>query len=110
MVDVRVAVAGGDVEVAGWCAHRAGGLVEGHPFGAGLVQRPEGLQDLAVPGADADGVIAAVGDVEAVLGVDPDVVGQHEKIASPAREELTVPVEHDDLVTGLAVEHVAPVP
>src|SRR5262249_35715432 len=53
----------------------------------------------------AHGVVAVVGAVELVVGIDVEAVGAPEEALAPAPDEVAVAVEHDHRVVA-AIEHV----
>src|SRR5581483_11798555 len=74
-------------------------------IGRGLVRDADGEQHLAVGGAFAHGVIAIVGAIEIVVGVDMQAVGALEQAFAPALDEIAVAIEHDHRVLA-AIEDV----
>ena len=109
LVDAGVAVAVGDVDVAGLGRDGAvSGAVEGlaSPLGGWLVIGAEGHEELAVGVVFADDVQAVVDAEDGVVGGDVDAVGTGAELAfAPSAQEVAVAVEDDDGVLA-AVEEV----
>jgi hypothetical protein len=102
LVDARVPVAVGDVEVARDRRERdVGGPVERL---AALepcrrVRVPEGQQELPLPGELPDRVVAVVGQPDQVVGADGDRMGPADEPLAPGAEEVALPVkDHQGVV------------
>ena len=70
-----------------------------------LVRDADGQQHLAVDSAFAHGVVAVVGAIEIVLGVDVQPMRAAEQAFAPALDEIAVAVEHHHRM-GAAVEDI----
>ncbi len=107
LVHARVAVAVGDVDLALGRERGVGAAVErlaAHE-GRGLAGDADGELDLALGGAATHGVVAVVGAVEGVVGIDGKAVGALEHALAPRAQEVALAVEHDHGVLA-AVEDV----
>ena len=89
-VDAGIAVAVGHIDLALRRQRSVGAAVErlaAHER-RGLVRNADGQQHLAVGGAFAHGVVAVVGAIEIVVGVDVQAVRAVEQAFAPARDEI----------------------
>jgi len=59
-----------------------------------LVRDADGQQHLAVGRALAHGVVAVIGAIEMVVGIDVQAVGAIEQAFAPAPEEIPLAVQH----------------
>ena len=73
--------------------------------GRGLVGNADGQQHLAVGGAFSNRMVAVIGAIEIVVGVDVQPVRAVEQAFAPARDEIALAVEHHHRM-GAAVEDV----
>ncbi len=60
-----------------------------------LVRNADRQQHLAVGGAFAHGMVAVVGAVKLVVGVDMQAMRTAKQAFAPVRDEISVAVEHD---------------
>jgi hypothetical protein len=107
LVDARIAVAVGDVELAprGQGGVRAAVERLTAHVGPRRSGHADGQQHLAVEGAVADGVVAVVGQPERVVGRHVHAVRAAKKPLAPGPQEVAVAVEDDHRVRA-AVERV----
>ena len=106
-VDAGIAVAVRDIDLALRRQRGVGAAVErlaAHERRR-LVRDADGQQHLAVGGAFAHGVVAVVGAIEIVVGVDVQAVRAGEQAFAPAPEEIALAVEHHHRMVA-AVEDV----
>ena len=106
-VHAGVAVAVGDVDLAFGRQRRMGAAVErlaAHERRR-LVRDADGQQHLAVGRAFAHRVVAVIGAVEIVVGVDVQAVRAVEQPFAPAFDEIAIAVEHHHRVLA-AIEDV----
>ena len=99
LVDLRVAVAVGDVDVAGLGAdRRVGRPVEGLAAlqRGGLVGITDGQEQLALRRELPGGVMQVVGEPDGAVGADVDAVGAPNLSLTPRAQELALAVEDDD--------------
>ena len=106
-VHAGIAIAVGDVDLALRRQRGVGAAMErlaAHERRR-LVRDADGQQHLAVGGAFAHGVVAVIGAIEIVVGVDVQAVGAGEQAFAPAAQEIAVAVEHHHRMVA-AVEDV----
>ena len=103
-VDIRVAVAVGDKDVAGDGGDgEVGGSIEGlaaEPVGGAA----DGLEEFAFGGELSDNVMLGIGAVDGVVGADGDAVGAAEYAVAPGGDVGTVAVKNDDWVFAAGVD------
>ena len=106
-VDAGIAVAVGNIDLALRRQRGVGAAVKrlaAHER-RGLVRDADGQQHLAVGRALAHGVVAVIGAIEIVVGIDVQAVGAVEQAFAPARDEIALAVQHHHRMVA-AVEDV----
>ena len=106
-VHAGIAIAVGDVDFAFRRQRGVGAAVErlAAHVRRRLVRNADRQQHLAVGAAFAHGVVAVVGAIEIVVGVDVQAMGAAKQAFAPACDEIAVAVEHDNRMVA-AVEDV----
>src|SRR3954447_25723546 len=107
LVHARIAIAVGDVDLALRRQRGVGAAVEwiaAHEWRRFLGDADR-QQHLAVCGALAHGVVAVIGAIEIVVGIDMQAVRAREQAFAPTAQEIAFAVQHDHRM-GPAVEDV----
>ena len=95
-MDAGIAVAVGNIDLAVRRQRGVGAAVKrlaAHEWRR-LVRDADGQQHLAVGGAFSHGVVAIIGAIEMVVGVDMQTVRTVEQAFAPAPEEISLAVQH----------------